>query len=76
MITTVYHAKTHLSELLHAAEEGDDIIIQRGKKGPMFKIVPVKPPPLRTMEPLPEWKINTQYTDADLLMPEWEEDEA
>lgn len=75
MITTVYHAKTHLSELLHAAEGGDDVIIQRGKKGTMFKIVPVNVPPLRAMEPPPEWKTNTKYKDEDLFLSEWEDDE-
>lgn len=75
MIKTVYQAKTHLSELLHAAEAGDEVMIQRGKKGPLFKIVPIKPSPMRSMEPLPEWVSNTHYREEDILASEWQEDE-
>lgn len=35
---TVYEAKTHLSELIRLALEGEEIIIRRGKK-PVVKLV-------------------------------------
>lgn len=39
----IAEAKTHLSELVHKAVQGEEIIIARDNK-PQVKIVPLKPP--------------------------------
>lgn len=75
MIHTVYQAKTNLSNLLHEAEKGEEVLIQRGKKGTLFKILPVPDAPARCMEPLPEWKTATRYEDKDILESEWTEED-
>lgn len=42
----VAEAKTHLSELIQAAEAGEDVVIARNGK-PVVKLVLVEPPPRR-----------------------------
>ena len=39
MIVTIHEAKTHLSRLLHKVEEGEEIIVCRGKH-PVARLVP------------------------------------
>lgn len=73
MIATIYQAKTHLSKLLHAAEEGDRVLIQRGKNGPVFQIIPLGTATDRSMKSLPAWKKGTRYREEDILAPEWED---
>lgn len=38
-IVTVHNAKTHLSDLLRRVEEGEEIIIARGRK-PVARLIP------------------------------------
>lgn len=40
METTILKAKNNLSSLLRKAEAGEPVYIQRGRKGPRFRIVP------------------------------------
>jgi prevent-host-death family protein len=40
---SIHHAKTHLSKLIAAAENGDEVIIARAGK-PAVKLVPVTEP--------------------------------
>lgn len=44
---TVQAAKTQLSQLLHAAQAGEDIVISRGTQ-PVARLVPVDGPAPRT----------------------------
>jgi antitoxin (DNA-binding transcriptional repressor) of toxin-antitoxin stability system len=39
VIVTIHQAKTHLSRLLHQVEQGEEIVVCRGKKQ-VAKIVP------------------------------------
>jgi prevent-host-death family protein len=39
MTITIHQAKTHLSRLLHQVEQGEQIVVCRGKQ-PVAKIVP------------------------------------
>ena len=39
MVVTIHEAKTHLSRLLHKVEEGEEIIVCRGKH-PVARLVP------------------------------------
>lgn len=39
MLVTIHEAKTHLSRLLHKVEEGEEVIVCRGKH-PVARIVP------------------------------------
>lgn len=38
----VHEAKTHFSKLLHAVEDGEEVLVKRGDK-PVAKIVPYEP---------------------------------
>lgn len=42
VIATVHQAKTHLSRLLHQVEQGEEIVVCRGKQ-PVASIVPSDP---------------------------------
>ena len=42
MVVTIHEAKTHLSRLLHKVEEGEEILVCRGKH-PVARLVPVVP---------------------------------
>lgn len=42
MTVTIHQAKTHLSRLLHQVEQGEEIIVCRGKQ-PVAKIIPSGP---------------------------------
>ena len=46
---TIHEAKTHLSKLIARAENGEEIVIARGKE-PVVKLTPVKPK-VRRREP-------------------------
>lgn len=76
MEMTVLKAKSNLSELLRRAEDGEEVLIRRGQKGRLFRIVPVAASPRRTLEPDPRWKGKISYRDADIWASEWEGDEA
>lgn len=39
----IHHAKTHLSELIAAAERGEEVVIARANR-PAVRLVPVTPP--------------------------------
>ena len=39
MVVTIHEAKTHLSRLLHKVEEGEEVIVCRGKH-PVARLVP------------------------------------
>jgi prevent-host-death family protein len=41
----IHEAKTHLSELLALAMQGEDVVIAKANK-PMVRLVPIKPPRL------------------------------
>jgi prevent-host-death family protein len=43
-IATIHEAKTNLSKLIEQAENGEEVIIARGKN-PVVRLVPVKPAP-------------------------------
>jgi len=75
---TIHAAKTHLSELIRRAEEGEEIIIARGNK-PVVKLVVVQPErpqrvfgamkhlighiPDDAFDPLPEEELRLWYGD-------------
>jgi prevent-host-death family protein len=42
MVVTIHEAKTHLSRLIHKVEEGEEIIVCRGKH-PVARLVPASP---------------------------------
>jgi prevent-host-death family protein len=74
METTVLQAKNHLSELLRKAEAGEEVLIRRGRRGRLFRIVPVADAPARTLVPNPKWKGAIAYRDEDIWASEWKED--
>ena len=43
MVVTIHEAKTHLSRLLHRVEEGEEVIVCRGKL-PIARLVPASLP--------------------------------
>jgi len=43
MIVTIHEAKTHLSRLLHKVEEGEEVVVCRGKL-PIARLVPASSP--------------------------------
>ena len=43
---SIHAAKTHLSRLIARVEEGEEIVIARGRK-PVAKLVPIAPKPKR-----------------------------
>jgi len=42
MTVTIHQAKTHLSRLLYQVEQGEEIVVCRGKQ-PIAKIIPSSP---------------------------------
>ena len=50
MTYAVHLAKTHLSQLIEAAERGEEVIIARGKK-PAVRLVPVEAQPQPKRQP-------------------------
>jgi prevent-host-death family protein len=46
---TIHEAKTHLSRLLRAVQQGDDVVIRRGQT-PVARLVPLAPEPTRRRE--------------------------
>jgi prevent-host-death family protein len=75
MEATVLKAKNNLSLLLHKAEQGEEVVICRGKNGPRFRIVPIKKPARRTLTPSPKWKGRLSYTDEAVWESEWKGEE-
>jgi antitoxin (DNA-binding transcriptional repressor) of toxin-antitoxin stability system len=75
MEATVLKAKNTLSLLLHKAEQGEEVVIRRGRNGARFRIVPVKPGTRRTLAPAPQWKGRVAYTDEAVWESEWKGDE-
>jgi prevent-host-death family protein len=75
METTVLKAKNHLSELLRKAEEGEEVLIRRGRKGRLFRIVAVRETVRRELTPNPDWLGKIDYSDADIWSSEWSEEE-
>ena len=68
-------AKNHLSELLRRAEEGEDILIRRGRKGRLFRIVPVRESGRRDLTPNPLWKGKIAYEEEGIWASEWSGEE-
>lgn len=58
---TVHEAKTHLSRLIAAALEGEEVVIARGKT-PAVRLVPVEKEALPPRKP-GAWKGLVKYTD-------------
>ena len=75
METTVLKAKNNLSELLRRAERGEEILIRRGVRGSLFKIVPVPAQKGRSLEPNPEWVEAIRFRDEDIWASEWKDEE-
>jgi antitoxin (DNA-binding transcriptional repressor) of toxin-antitoxin stability system len=75
MEATVLKAKNTLSLLLHKAEQGEEVVIRRGRNGARFRIVPVKASAHRTLTPAPRWKGRIAYTDEAVWESEWKGDE-
>jgi antitoxin (DNA-binding transcriptional repressor) of toxin-antitoxin stability system len=71
MEATVLKAKNNLSQLLHKAEQGETVIIRRGRNGERFQIVPLKKNKRRTLTPAPQWKGRLTYTDEAVWESEW-----
>jgi len=67
-------AKNTLSELLRRAEAGEEVLIRRGRKGPLFRVVPVRPGRRRSLGVNPAWKSGTRYRDEDIWASEWKDD--
>ena len=68
-------AKNQLSELLRRAESGEEVLIRRGRRGRLFRIVPVSEGGHRTLVPEPKWKGRIGYRDEDIWESEWKEKE-
>lgn len=67
MITAnIHHAKTHLSELIAKALEGEDIIIGRAGK-PLVRLVPLE---LSSPRPSGQWKGQVWIADDFDSLPE------
>lgn len=75
MEATVLKAKNTLSLLLHKAEQGEEVVIRRGRNGARFRIVPVRQGARRTLTPAPQWKGHIAYTDEAVWESEWKGDE-
>lgn len=75
MEATVLKAKNNLSLLLHKAEQGETVIIRRGRHGERFQIVPLKKNKRRTLAPNPHWKGRLTYTDEAVWESEWKDSE-
>jgi antitoxin (DNA-binding transcriptional repressor) of toxin-antitoxin stability system len=75
MEATVLKAKNNLSLLLHKAEQGEEVVIRRGRSGARFRIVPVKKTTRRTLVPASGWKGRITYTDEAVWESEWKGDE-
>jgi antitoxin (DNA-binding transcriptional repressor) of toxin-antitoxin stability system len=75
METTILKAKNNLSQLLHKVESGEEVIIRRGVKGPMFRIIAHKEPMQRTLDPDPGWKKEIAYKEEDIWASEWNNEE-
>ena len=74
METTIFKAKSNLSSLLRRAEAGEPVYIQRGRKGPRFRIVPERELPKRDLEADPLWKGQVAFEDEAIWESEWQEE--
>ena len=68
-------AKSNLSELLRKAENGEEVLIRRGRKGKLFRIIPVHDDIKRSLQVNPRWKEAIRYNDEDIWESEWKEEE-
>lgn len=66
-LVKVQYAKTHLSALLAAVEQGDEVVISRGDT-PIARLVAVEPPVERELGFVPY----TVPADFDLPLPDQE----
>lgn len=73
MEITIHKAKSQLSALLKRAEQGEDVVIRRGRYGKGFRILPLREQePRRVTESRMDWKENIHYQDEDIWESEWE----
>ena len=73
METTVLAARNSLSALLRRVEQGEEVVIRRGR-GPQakaFRLIVVEPPRRRTLRADPRWKGKIAYKDEDIWASEW-----
>lgn len=75
IVVNVHQAKSQLSKLLDAVEDGDEVIItRRGKGVGRFRIVLAPVPDRSKMFGILKRKIEVDYDDADRAMDEiWDE---
>ena len=69
-------ARNKLSTLLRMAEQGEEVIIRRGR-GPNakgFRLIAIEAPIRRTLTPDPRWAGKIAYRDEDILETEWSEE--
>ena len=69
MEVNVHHAKTHLSKLIAAAENGEEVIIARAGK-PAVKLVVVTEPPLKDRRNMLGAGIGKIWMSEDAFSPE------
>jgi prevent-host-death family protein len=69
MEVNVHHAKTHLSKLIAAAENGEEVIIARAGK-PAVKLVVVTEPPLKDRRTMLGAGIGKIWMAEDAFSPE------
>ena len=69
MEVNVHHAKTHLSKLIAAAEDGEEVIIARAGK-PAVKLVVVTPPAKKSRKDMRGSGIGKLWVAEDAFSPE------
>jgi antitoxin (DNA-binding transcriptional repressor) of toxin-antitoxin stability system len=76
METTVLSARNQLSALLRRAENGEEVIIRRGR-GPearAFQVIALCPASGRSLKPDPRWAGKISFRDEDIWASEWSGD--
>jgi prevent-host-death family protein len=68
-IATIHEAKTNLSRLIAKAEQGDDVVIARGKN-PVVRLVPIKTAPNRRLPGLFKGEFEVAPSFFEPLPPE------
>ncbi len=71
MEVNVHHAKTHLSKLIAAAEDGEEVIIARNGK-PAVKLVVVAPPVRKSRKHMRGSGIGKLWIADDAFSPEFD----
>ena len=71
MEVNVHHAKTHLSKLIAAAEDGEEVIIARAGK-PAVKLVVITPPATKSRKNMLGSGIGKLWVADDAFSPEFE----